>query len=118
RCGFDLFGKSPDTKICGECGAQLTMPESVVIGHRRRRPTLIAGGLAILLPVLFLAGAMVWEQINAVDWRHFMPVSWLVTSASSANPAVRTPALAELISRLTTGQLTASQMTGVVEAAL
>ena len=45
RCGYDLTGGPADR--CPECGGDLSRRRAVRVGHRRRRPTLIAAALAL-----------------------------------------------------------------------
>ena len=53
RCGFDLTG-NPDAAICNECGADLTRPRAVEVGHRARRRLPLTLGLSLLVPCLLV----------------------------------------------------------------
>jgi len=118
RCGYDLFGQPVGTVICGECGSSLTVPNSVYIGHHQRRPSLIVAGIVILVPVLFVAGVMVWGQINDIHWMSYAPTRFVIWRAESANPATRSPALAELNARLTAGKLSTAELEKIADAGL
>ena len=90
RCGYDLTG-NPDATICNECGRDLTRAQAVRLGHRRRRPMAIGGGLALLVPALLVGGVVVYLSVADVDLQRLKPV-WLLqrdlaTGGQSADDA-------------------------------
>src|SRR5438105_668743 len=48
RCGYDLFGKPEESKVCPECGADLCEKKAVVIGWRQKRAGMVLVGLLIV----------------------------------------------------------------------
>ena len=118
RCAFDLFGQPIGTIVCGECGSSLTIPGSVLIGHRQRRPTFVVAGLIILLPILFVGGTVLWGQFNSVNWLDYAPTRFVIWLAGSSNASRRTPALAELNAEVTAGTLNANEVNRVADAGL
>jgi hypothetical protein len=118
RCGFDLFGQPTGTVICGECGRSLAVPRSVLIGHHQRRPTFIAAGLVILLPMLFAAGTMAWGEIHAKSWLNYAPTRLVLWRATSSTPSIQASAMDELKTRLVAGVIGANDAQRIADAAL
>ena len=119
RCRFDLTGRPADAeRRCPECGADLAPPRATVVGHRRRRPVLLAFGLAVLLPTLALEVATFGRLSTKAYWYPYAPVVYLSHEAGSADPARRDPALTELVKRSTTGALSAWDCRWLADAAL
>jgi hypothetical protein len=100
RCRFDLTGKPADSVRCPECGADLGRPRATVVGHRRWRRGPLSAGVATLAFSAAVLGTVEWGRIRHVNWLRYAPVFYLVREASSADPAHRSPALAELSARL------------------
>lgn len=69
KCGFDLFGKPPESTRCAECGADLDALKSLVIGQRQRDARQVSIGLAMLLigGVLLGAGTMFELKIGTMS---------------------------------------------------
>ena len=118
RCGFDLYGQPAGTVICGECGNDLKQPNSVTIGHHHRQPNLIIAGAVILCPILFVAAVFIWGQASDIHWLGYAPTRFVIWRGSSADPGIRSPAIAELGRRLTAGTLDSGDLQRVADAAL
>ena len=116
RCGFDLRG-NPAAEVCGECGAALTRPDATRTGRRVRRPRLLAGGLALLLPAVLLGGVIGYGTLRGVDWMRHAPEWWLLRDAESAGLS-DTAALDELADRQYLGKLSPAAVARLVRLAL
>ena len=96
RCGFDLYGGTLAGGRCNECGRELVGRRAVRIGHRRRRPWLVALGVVALLPGLLAVGVMGYILAAGVDWQTHKPGWWLVRELKDADPKVVDAAVGEL----------------------
>ena len=103
QCGFDLRG-TPAATVCNECGADLTRPKAIQIGHLQRRRRQLAWGLALLVPCLLVGGLLVFPAVRDYDWRakwrSLEPAGWLLSDLRSADAATADPAFAELRRRM------------------
>ena len=95
RCGYDLYGTLGGGR-CNECGRLLTGRRAVRVGHRRRRPLLLAAGVAALLPGTLVGGAAVYVLAAGVDWQQHKPGWWLVRDLRNADETVVDAAVVEL----------------------
>src|SRR5256885_468391 len=77
RCGFDLYGRPETSKRCSECGAELNLPQSIRIGHRKRRPILLMSGLAVSLLGLGWLGLITASSLGGANLNPYKPVFWL-----------------------------------------
>jgi hypothetical protein len=113
KCRFDLVGLSTPPK-CPECGLDLGAPGAVRQGNRRKRPWLIASGIAILLMcTAALAGLTAGQSLD----RH-MP-SWLLLIEAERTPPGRAgAAVGELLSRPNTADLSMEGRARVARRAL
>ena len=110
RCGFDLFGLPEGATTCSECGADLSAPRAVRIGHRRKLGRVLAAGILLLLfavSLTTLIGVARWGdfEINA-----YKPVWLLAREAGSDDAALRDAAMKELSARLKGGKLNPQQV--------
>ena len=97
RCGYDLTGTPADR--CPECGRDLAAARSTKTGHRRRRPGLVAGGLALLLAAGATLGAWGYAAVVGFDWQRNKP-QWLLRRDLTADaPAARDAAVREFVRR-------------------
>src|SRR4051812_27458501 len=74
RCGFDLFGKPDDSRVCTECGSPLDRRRAIVIGERRRRRWAIALGAALLVPAIAALSVFGYAAARDTDWQSHKPV--------------------------------------------
>ncbi|MBN1513574.1 MAG: hypothetical protein JXB13_16280 [Phycisphaerae bacterium] len=114
RCGYDLFGSTPETTTCPECGADRTQPGAVRIGRLQRRRGSIIAGVILLVPV----GALVSASMSRVNWIQITPVSWLRASARAGTGPASDRALKELVRRLNASELSSEQVDTLVSDAL
>jgi hypothetical protein len=105
RCGFDLTGRPKGVNICSECGADLTRPHAIRIGHRRRRGGLLSVGVSLLALVLLVGGGVGWIAMSTANWRQYAPVWFLLREANGLDPVSRDAAITELASRLSSATL-------------
>lgn len=105
RCGFDLFGKPPESHVCSECGADLGRQRAVRIGHRRKRQRVIAFAVPVLLCSGAWLGLIGRGTAAKVNWIEYEPAWLLVPQADSKNASRRDAALLELLRRLQNGKL-------------
>jgi hypothetical protein len=115
RCGFDLFGLPDGVATCSECGANLSAPGAIRIGHRRKLGRVLAAGILLLL----LAGSLT-TLIGVTRWGDFeinvyKPVWLLAREAGSDDAALRDAAMKELSARLKGGKLNPQQVTLVLD---
>jgi hypothetical protein len=76
---------APGRIPCPECGRDLSLPNSLRLGQRHRRPTLaVLGFLLLLLGLLPLAG-LATVIARQIDWYQYRPASWLVQDLTSPN---------------------------------
>ncbi|MDB5353693.1 MAG: hypothetical protein JWN24_146 [Phycisphaerales bacterium] len=118
RCGFDLFGKPPESTRCSECGADLNRRRAVRLGNRARRPLVILLALPLLLAVACSLGTLRWINVHRANVIHHLPVWWLVSELNGSGGPTRDSALAELDRRLQAGELSVAQVARVVGRAL
>ena len=104
RCGFDLTG-NPDAQICTECGADLTRPRAIKVGHRSRRVGPLVAGLALLVPCVLLSVIVVYVVVRGVDVQTYKPAWLLVRNLRSSDVKVIDAAVAELGRRGKSGSL-------------
>ena len=117
-CGFDLFGKPDGVTRCGECGADVSVPAAVRIGHRERRNRPLATGVALLVLATLIGGPVLLGKLGAIDWQAHKPVGWLHREAVSSSPVARDLALRELLARYGAGRLSQDQVDSLVESGL
>ena len=119
RCRFDLTGR-PDgaERQCPECGADLARPRAVVVGHRRRRPVVLAVGLLLFVPVFTLEAASVYRLSSKTYWYPYAPVIFLAHEASRVDAGRSEPALAELLRRSKSGTLSEGDCRRAADAGL
>ena len=113
RCGFDLVGLPEGGTVCSECGANLHRDRAIRTGHRVRRAGMIVLSLALLLPSLLWVGVVGYVTAADVNWMSHKPV-WLLLRDADTDGA----ALAELLTRLNNGKLSATDVNRVVTKAL
>lgn len=114
KCGFDLFGKPPESTVCSECGANLRPPRAIRTGQRQRYETLAL--LALLLALLSASTAVIsgWRVATTLS-ANDKPTWWLLHDAHSSHATITTPAMAELISRLEQNTLSDGQAKALSE---
>ena len=83
KCGFDLFGKPPESTRCNECGTDLTSANSIVLGLWQARRWAVLSGLFMLILGLMLGGEAGWEYTTGLDWYRWLPTSWLLREFDS-----------------------------------
>src|SRR3954469_14027491 len=69
RCGFDLFGKPPHSRVCPECGTSRHAPGALVTRARQRRKWALWTGAIVLLPSLATLSIGGYGKARAVDWQ-------------------------------------------------
>src|SRR5688572_23584719 len=114
RCGFDLTGRPETSTACSECGADLSQPHAIVIGHRRRRPRLIVVGALVMAFAIVSIGSMALR----VDFQVYKPTWWVIHEAADKSPSAPIAAWTELNRRLKAGELSRSQVDRVAALAL
>jgi hypothetical protein len=114
KCGFDLFGLPEDRTICPECGGDLTARRAVVIGHRQRRPGMIASGAALSLIALTIVAVFAINVVPLINWQQLKPFAWVAWEARRGD----TVAWAELTRRGNVGQLSKEQAQALIGDAL
>lgn len=118
KCGFDLTGKPAESARCAECGADLSKPNAIRVGHRVRRRALGVAGLLLGGVAGVQLGLQGVHWGREIQWIRYSSVSLLLNNADSATPATRAPALRELGRRLAQDNLSAKKAAQIVDHAL
>ncbi len=114
KCGFDLFGRPAGSERCGECGAMLTGPRAIRIGHRQRRGRMLFVAVALLLPAAMILSGLGWATARGIELYPYEPVWLLLRQADE----LKGGAMNELIARLVTKKLSDGQLRSIVDHAL
>ena len=93
RCGFDLFGLPGGVTTCSECGADLSAPRAVRIGHRRRLGRMLAAGVLLLLLAGSLTTLIGVTRSGDFEINGYKPVWLLAREAGSDDAALRDAAV-------------------------
>lgn len=100
KCGFDLTGRPETSRLCPECGRDVTLPRAIRVGHRRKRAGWLwasGGALFLIAVVAGLGGYVVYRKVDLVPYE---PSWWLARQCTSADVPTRAAALRELKVRL------------------
>lgn len=116
ECGYDLSGHTATPEVCPECGRNLSRSKRAVrIGHRRRRPVRAVLGVLMLVVSLSALMTIVWIRSSQVRLIEYYPVWLLRMELESGDPASADGAIAELLRRYESGDLTVAQVTMLIE---
>lgn len=118
-CGFDLFGKPPESNLCNECGADLSRNDAIVVGTRQRRMLPLSCGLFLLILTLAVSlptGRDLYRRAANNDWTPYKPTRWLLRDYA-ANPRKNDVAGNELWRRLEADSLDAEAIRAFIAAA-
>jgi hypothetical protein len=118
RCGFDLIGLPADVKNCSECGADVSSPRAIRIGHRKRRAGLASLGAVLIAPVVLGVALLAYMSASNVKWIERAPYWFVARQSRSTVASERDAALTELIRRIHANQLSAQQVKPLTDAAL
>ena len=111
RCGFDLFGLPQGVTNCSECGADLSAPSAVRVGHRRKRGRVLAAGVLLVLLAGSLTALLGIARWGDVEINAYKPVWLLAREAGSDDATLRDAAMTELSTRMRSGKLNAQNVT-------
>ncbi len=115
-CGFDLFGKPPESQRCSECGILLgDNNKRIRIGHRERRRWSIALGLFLLLASATFVEIGVRDFSNDGPIEHHLPFRVLLYETHWKNSAHQLTAFQELVNRYDSHQLDPPQIARLVD---
>ncbi|HVX86885.1 MAG TPA: hypothetical protein VH253_19030 [Phycisphaerae bacterium] len=103
KCRFDLFNKPPTSTRCPECGADVTHPNALRIGHRQRNPFLLAATTALFTLSLLTTLLLTTLRLTHFNYYPYLPLSLLAHQAISGSPTDKARAFAELTRRVSTG---------------
>ena len=118
RCGYDLTGRPADADPrCPECGADLDRRRAVRVGHRVRRPTLVATGLLVLLPATVVLSVQIRAKTRWLADPANQPVWWLRYQAGRQS-AGAAAAMRELTVRLYDGRLSDADAAPILDRGL
>jgi len=86
RCDYDVraLDWTSETRICPECGSDLTRPGAVRFGHYRRRPRLIWSGVGLCLLPLVLIGLVVLQNIMGWRWEDLESNASIIANLSTS----------------------------------
>lgn len=117
-CGYDLGGSPDDSKICPECGSNLSRPGAIRAGRHAARPVLLSIGFVLLILAAAISGAWVWGRVTRFNWYTVTPTWMLVGQALADGDDNPSPAMDELVARLAAGKLAGASASFVVDRAL
>jgi hypothetical protein len=115
KCDYDVraLDWTADTRICPECGSDLTQPKAVRFGHYRRRPKLIWTGVGLCLLPLVLVGLVVLR--NVMGWRWEKPESNAAIIANLSTSADTPWDWRKLEDRYQTGDLSDAEVVAAID---
>jgi hypothetical protein len=117
-CGFDLFGLPAGVNTCSVCGAELSSPKSIRVGHRRRQTGMVALGAVLMLPTLFGLALAGWFAANNVKWIEQAPYWYVARQTRSTVATERDAALSEIQRRIIGNEVSAPQIKRITDDAL
>lgn len=119
QCRFDLSGTPTPLVTCPECGCGLIQPGAIAIGERRRRPTLVVGGMVLGLVAAAVLTALAFAVATGVDLNRHKPVAFLVWEAEgSMSKERRDRSALEVLRRAAAGEMSPRDWRGAIDAAL
>jgi ribosomal protein L37E len=118
RCGFDLFGKPPESTVCSECGADLGRRRAVRVGQRERQRWLLQVAGPMLAISVGWSGLLGWDAARLTDWNRHKPVWWLMREVDGRPGPTRDAALVELGRRIAGRSLPPDRSSALVDRAL
>jgi hypothetical protein len=112
ECEYILIGN--DCGTCPECGRPFT-PSGILHGEPYRRRGMAAAG-AFLFPLGILITTLGFSGVaNQINWYRHRPFRWVMQDLDSPLPGAPTRAITELLRRDSTGELSASRQTVLVD---
>jgi hypothetical protein len=109
-CRFDLVGILEVRERCPECGADLSLPNSVEVGQRRRRPRMISLGVVLVVSAGVCMAGVGTGAFRRINWSSYKPHVWLRLEAEYLGDASRHLAEKEILRRAQSGILSADQL--------
>ena len=116
--GLDLHAASHGKRPCPECGLDLTLVDSVVIGMRVRRPLLAGIGLLMVLVGGWPIGVAGVAVIQGVSWYSKLPTWWVLSDLHGGDGTIAHRAWSEMEARFAAGALSAGQQSRLIDAYL
>lgn len=111
RCDYNLTGLLSDR--CPECGSE-TIPPNIVYGELVRRPWLkVTVGVCVAI-LAFVAA----QYALRYDYYRLRPASWVIGDLQSSTPQVKFRAWTEIVRRIRSGALPASQESRLIDVCL
>src|SRR5262249_14304893 len=96
----------------------LRKPHATRTGHLYRRRGLLWAGMVLLFMGLASGGPIGWVFARDANFNPYKPLWMLVREVGSSDPTVNQPAMREIVSRMSAGQITDEKIHAYVEAAL
>jgi hypothetical protein len=115
RCRYSLAGHPADAAVCPECGGDLTRPNAIVHGERRRRTGVWVAGLVAIVAGLAMFAAGAYPGVMAIDWLRYRPVGWLLADIEGPAGVSRDRSAKELLRRMIDRELDDAAMARVID---
>lgn len=118
QCHFDLLGIFPEVVTCPECGAGLKRDNAVLPGVRKKMPLLAALGVLLVLTPLVPVGVVAFAALTDRNINSFKPLGLLMWEARHADAKSTEKLVDEVMNRILSQKLSASQYDSVINSIL
>jgi hypothetical protein len=115
RCRYDLTGLADaSSRLCPECGVDLSRPRAIAIGNRVRRSRMLAGATIAAGISVAIFGALLAGVASNPKYLVYKPLWWVKLDAVSSS-SLQGDALAEILLRYDAHTIPASSLSPVVD---
>ncbi|MFG0249337.1 MAG: hypothetical protein ACF8OB_10660 [Phycisphaeraceae bacterium JB051] len=115
KCRYQLQGLSDENTRCPECGSDIQSPQAITIGKWKTHWGFFFVGLFIAVMCLGNIGVYSFNKYANIKWIQYKPLFWLQASAIAEFDNKSDPNTTELSRRITSNELSRSQLQNLVE---